>query len=127
MVQTKQVFISYQCPLDHLILLVLVCSISVIVAINLARADEGEGASILLVLVLEISGIITMNWVRADEGEGAYQVHWLQEMVRWEVAEGVVLVVVLTGGQLGSSCCCFVPATIQVLLSGDTLQTLFPS
>ena len=71
------------------------------------RADEGEGASILLVLVLEISGIVAMNWVRADEGEG--------EMVRWEVAEGVVLVVVLTGGQLGSSCCCFVPATIQVL------------
>ena len=87
MVQTKQVFISYQCPLDHLILL---CSILVIVAINLARADKGEGASILLVLVLEISGIISMNWAGADEGEG--------EMVRWEVAEGVVLVMVLTGG-----------------------------
>ena len=86
-----------------------------IVTINLARADEGEGASILLVLVLEISGIVTMNWARADEGEGAYQVHWLEEMVRWEVAEGVVLVVVLTGGRLGSSCCFFVPATIQVL------------
>ena len=68
----------------------LVCSISVIIAINLARADKGEGASILLVLVLEISGIVAMNWARADEGEG--------EMVRWEVAEGVVLVVVLTGG-----------------------------
>ena len=45
----------YQCPLDHLILLVPVCSISVIVAMNLARADKGEGASILLVLVLEKS------------------------------------------------------------------------
>ena len=80
------------------ILLVLVLEISGIVAMNWARADEGKGASILLVLVLEISGIIAMNWARADEGEGAYQVHWLQEMVRWEVAEGVVLVVVLTGG-----------------------------
>ena len=115
MVQTKQVFISYQCPLDHLILLVPVCSISVIVTMNLVRADKGEGASILLVLVLEISVIIAMNWVRADEGEGVYQVHWLQEMVRWEVAEAVVFVVVLTGGRHGSSCCCFVPVTIQVL------------
>ena len=56
-----------------------------------------------------------MNWARADEGEGAYQVHWLQEMVRWEVAEAVVVVVGPTGGQLGSSCCGFVPVMIQVL------------
>ena len=48
--------------------------------------------------VCSILVIVAMNLVRADEGEGAYQVHWLQEMVRWEVAEGVVLVVVLTGG-----------------------------
>jgi hypothetical protein len=61
----------HQCPLDRPILLVLVCSISVIVAMNWVRADEG-GASRLLVLVWEIWVIVAMNWAMADEGEGAY-------------------------------------------------------
>ena len=34
----------------------------------------GDCHKILLVLVWEISVIVAMNWVRADEGEGAYQV-----------------------------------------------------
>ena len=44
----------HQCPLDHLILLVLVCSILVIIAMNWVRVDKG-GAIRLLVLVWEIS------------------------------------------------------------------------
>lgn len=79
----------YQCPLDHPILLALVCSTWVIVAVNWVRADEGEGASILLVLVWEISVIVAINWARADEGQGA------------EVAEAVVVQI---GGRLGSCC-----------------------